>query len=280
LSVSKLSERGYTTISSPDGCNIYRNAKVKIEGQFFACAKEENGVYSLNCERDPKYANTAIAKRNDKLNLCHRRLGHLGITNMFLLKDMVMGLDFEKSAKLETCIACFKGKQTRLPFRSTGNSRRKELLQFIHSDVLVCGPMTESIGGAKYFVTFIDDRSRNCFVYMIKHKSEVIHIFKDFKTHAEKQTRKRIKAIRTDNGTEYVNNVYQTFLKENGIRHQLTVKSRNECSRGKGQQDHHREGKINAPGSFIRTEILGKGSQHSRVPEEPFPDQCPGRNST
>jgi hypothetical protein len=73
LSVSKLSERGHTTIFSPDGCHIYRNAKVKIEGQFVASAKEENGVYSLNCQRDPRYANTVIAKRNDKLNLWHRR---------------------------------------------------------------------------------------------------------------------------------------------------------------------------------------------------------------
>jgi hypothetical protein len=53
--------------------------------------------------------------------------------------------------------------------------------------------------------------------------NEVIHMFKDFKSHAEKQTGKCIKAIRTDNDTEYVNNVFQTFLKENGIRHQLTV---------------------------------------------------------
>jgi transposase InsO family protein len=48
-------------------------------------------------------------------------------------------------------------------------------------------------------------------------------MFKHFKTHAEKQTGKRIKAIRTDNGTEYVNNAFQKFLKKNGIRHPLTV---------------------------------------------------------
>jgi hypothetical protein len=56
-----------------------------------------------------------VAKRSDKFNLWHRRLGHLGVNNMFLLKDMVMGLDFDKS----------EGKQTRLPFKGTGNSRAK-----------------------------------------------------------------------------------------------------------------------------------------------------------
>jgi hypothetical protein len=50
LSVSKLSERGHTTIFSPDGCYIYINASVKIKGEFVASATEENGMYSLNCE--------------------------------------------------------------------------------------------------------------------------------------------------------------------------------------------------------------------------------------
>jgi transposase InsO family protein len=48
-------------------------------------------------------------------------------------------------------------------------------------------------------------------------------MFKHFKTYAENQTGKRVRAIKTDNSTVYVSNVFQTFLKENGIRHQLTV---------------------------------------------------------
>jgi hypothetical protein len=60
LSVSKLAERGHTTIFSPNGCRIYRNARVKIEGEFIASAKEENGIYSLNCARNPEYANITI----------------------------------------------------------------------------------------------------------------------------------------------------------------------------------------------------------------------------
>jgi hypothetical protein len=145
----------------------------------------------------------------------------LGENNLFLLKSIVKGLDFEESGKLEPCVACFKGKQTRLFFKSTGNSRAREMLELVHSGV--CGPMKESIGGATYFGTFIDDKSRKCFVYMIKSKSEVIDMFKYFKNYAENETGKRVKAIRTDNGSEYLNNTFRNFLKENGIRHQLNV---------------------------------------------------------
>jgi hypothetical protein len=72
LSVSKLSERGHTTIFSPDGCHIYRNASVKVKGEFVASATEENGMYSLNCETYSHCANTAVTKCSDKLNLWHR----------------------------------------------------------------------------------------------------------------------------------------------------------------------------------------------------------------
>jgi transposase InsO family protein len=48
-------------------------------------------------------------------------------------------------------------------------------------------------------------------------------MFKDFKSYAENETGKRVKAIRTENGSEYVNNAFPNFLKENDIRRQLTV---------------------------------------------------------
>ena len=39
---------------------------------------------------------------------------------------------------------------------------------------------TESIGGKRYFVTFIDDYSWCCRVYFMRHKSEVPEKFKEF----------------------------------------------------------------------------------------------------
>lgn len=49
----------------------------------------------------------------------------------------------------------------------------------MHSDV--CGPMhMPSIGGANYFVTFIDDYTQCCAVYFMKHKSEVFDKFIEF----------------------------------------------------------------------------------------------------
>ena len=47
----------------------------------------------------------------------------------------------------------------RASFPSDGGTRATQVLELVHSDV--CGPMkTLSFGGARYFVTFIDDFSR------------------------------------------------------------------------------------------------------------------------
>ena len=60
-----------------------------------------------------------------------------------------------------------------------GEIRSTRKLERIHSDV--CGPMpTESFGEKKYFVTFIDDFSRCCKVYFMRHKSEVLDKFKEY----------------------------------------------------------------------------------------------------
>ena len=73
-----------------------------------------------------------------------------------------------------------EGKLTKKPYKSIGGILSKRKMQLIHIDV--CGPMqTESICGAKYFVTFIDDYSRCCKVYFLKQKNEVLNKFKEFK---------------------------------------------------------------------------------------------------
>ena len=60
------------------------------------------------------------------------------------------------------------GKQTMSPHKR-GSLRKVEPLQLVHSDV--CGPMPiVSMGGAQYFVTFIDDFSWKVWVYSLKIK--------------------------------------------------------------------------------------------------------------
>jgi len=54
---------------------------------------------------------------------------------------------------------------------------------------------TASIGGAHYFVTFIDNYSRRCWVYTKKHKGEVLELFVEWKKNLKKSTGRKIKVL-------------------------------------------------------------------------------------
>ena len=57
--------------------------------------------------------------------------------------------------------------------------RPKNVLNVVHSDV--CGPMqTATFSNKRYFVTFIDDKSRYCAVFLLRSKSEVMDKFVQF----------------------------------------------------------------------------------------------------
>ncbi|WP_369123699.1 integrase catalytic domain-containing protein, partial [Clostridioides difficile] len=56
----------------------------------------------------------------------------------------------------------------------------------------------------KYFITFIDDCTRYCYVYLLKSRDEALEAFKTYKNEVENQLSRKIKAIRSDRGGEYV----------------------------------------------------------------------------
>ena len=60
-----------------------------------------------------------------------------------------------------------------------------------------------SLGKSMYYVSFIDDLSRNTWIYFLKKKFEVFDRFKEFKALVENQTEKKIKVLRKNNGGEF-----------------------------------------------------------------------------
>ena len=94
------------------------------------------------------------------MELWHKRLGHLHVNGIKGLQSMVVGMDLGKCAsQILACEGCVEGKQVRASFPSDGGTRATQVLKLVHFDV--CRPMkTLSFGGARYFVTFIDDFSK------------------------------------------------------------------------------------------------------------------------
>ena len=84
-----------------------------------------------------------------------------------------------KGTKLDICNDCIYGKQIKSSYYS---SRSNELTPFelMHSDV--CSMPTKPLGGSLHLITFIDDCSRNCWLYswIQKDKVEILTGLKRF----------------------------------------------------------------------------------------------------
>ena len=132
----------------------------------------------MDLDRSDTHIHNIDAKRckvdNDSaIYLWHCRLGHIGVKRMKKLhKDGLL-------ESLDTCEPCLMGKMTKTPFSGT-MERASDLLEIIHTDV--CSPMSvEARGGYRYFLTFTDDLSRYGYIYLMKHNSETVERFENFR---------------------------------------------------------------------------------------------------
>lgn len=171
------------------------------------------------------YANLAVVTMNKvpSLGLWHLRLGHLHMEGVKMLadKDMVVSMRVG-GRKVDNCEGCVLGKHHRDPFPKKSSRRASRVLELVHSDV--CGPAEQaSIGGSRYFLTFVDDFSRFTHVYFLQSKSQVAEKLKEYVAMVENTTGSKIKYFRSDNGGEYTSKHVEDFLKSKGIVHELTV---------------------------------------------------------
>jgi len=87
------------------------------------------------------------------------------------------------------------------------DSRAKEILEIFHSNV--CGPFsTASMAKHMYYVIFVDDLSHKCWIFFMKKKDRMFSKFCEFIELAKKDTGRKVKALRSDNGREYVSNEF------------------------------------------------------------------------
>jgi hypothetical protein len=203
VSVGQLIESGYSIIFNDGVCDI----KDK-NGVLLLSAKMMNRSFNVDWREACLSANTY---ENNESVLWHKRLGHFNYATLKRMADLQMthGLpDIQEQKSI--CEACQLGKQTRVVFPDNAY-RALSKLQLVHTDV--CGPMhNESLNGSKYFLLFVDDYSRYCWVYFLKSKSDVFAEFVKLKAAVELETGNRLKILRSDNGGEYTSRQFEAYL--------------------------------------------------------------------
>nr|GFC35093.1 retrotransposon protein, putative, Ty1-copia subclass [Tanacetum cinerariifolium] len=165
-----------------------------------------NGVFEINMNNNvSKNNNNSIFTINKKRKLdldssylWHCRLANIGKTRMQKLQREGL-LESINDESFDKCKYCISGKMSNKPFNKN-IERATDLLGLIHTDA--CGPLKHmSRKGASYFLTFTDEV---------------------FKSKVGLQLEKKIKALRSDRGDEYLSQEFKDYLSKNGIVQHLT----------------------------------------------------------
>ncbi|MCO5614455.1 hypothetical protein L7F22_068737 [Adiantum nelumboides] len=233
LSVSSLVKNGLRVIFEDDRCIVQDRENGY---SLITTGTLENGLFVL--DHYEKQIQACIAETKTQAmqdaELWHARFGHVGYGSLMTLQrhNMVHDLSLLEMPPRHVCEGCVLGKMHRFAFSQDGFVRATRKLQLVHSDA--CGPMrTPSVGNSLYFVTFIDDFSKFCWVYSLKAKSDVFAIFQHYVSMVENETGCKVQTLCTDRGGEYMSErknrslmeMARCMLKAKSLPHKLWMEA-------------------------------------------------------
>nr|GFA91902.1 putative ribonuclease H-like domain-containing protein [Tanacetum cinerariifolium] len=155
--------------------------------------------------------------------LWHQRLSHLNFDtiNDLAKNNLVTGLLKFKYHKEHLCLSCEQGKSKRAshPPKLVLNSRQR--LHLLHMDLY--GLMIiASINEKRYVLVNVDDYSRYTWVQFLISKDEAPDVIKIFLKKNTILLQSHVIIIRTDNDTEFKNQVLKEYFDSVGIYHQVS----------------------------------------------------------
>nr|GEU71954.1 retrovirus-related Pol polyprotein from transposon TNT 1-94 [Tanacetum cinerariifolium] len=156
--------------------------------------------------------------------LWHQQLSHLNFDtiNDLAKNDLVSSLPRFKYAKEHLCPFCEQGKSKRAshPYKPVPNSKQR--LHLLHIDL--CGPMrVASINGKRYVLVIVDDYSRYTWVHFLRTKDEMPEVINNFLKKISVCLQAPVIIVRTDNGTEFKNQVLNKYFDSVGITHETSA---------------------------------------------------------
>nr|GEX01691.1 hypothetical protein [Tanacetum cinerariifolium] len=182
-------------------------------------------LYTINLHEMASASPICLMARasSTKSWLWHQRLSHLNFDtiNDLARNDLASGLPKFKYHKEHLCPSCEQGKNKRAshPPKPVPNSRQR--LHLLHMNL--CGPMRiASINGKPYVLVIVDDYSRYTWVHFLRSKDEAPEVIKTFLKRITVLLQSLVIIIRTDNDTEFKNQVLKEYFDSVGISHQMS----------------------------------------------------------
>lgn len=216
ISGGLLDKLGYYFVGGGGSVKIYNNQNKLL------CTGTQVSTTLYEMDFQIHVSVNAIKHFRTSLTDWHIRFGHLNLADLRrLLKSYAIDFIDVPDFKCEQCLLA----KCSMKSFGTSHTRATSILEIIHTDL--SGIIrVKNMMRMHYFLVFVDDYSRLKFVYLIKSKSEVFDTFIKFRNWIELKTGRKIKCLRSDNGTEYVNKYFQELAHQTGIEYQYSLPNR------------------------------------------------------
>ena len=219
ISANRITAAGFTVQLEENLCRIISPAPHK---KTIAEIPHTNGLYVIPT---PITHQAHTAHERLSLHALHRILGHIAqpAVSHAVKNGLIEGVTLDLTSTPEFCDACTKAKAARQPFPDESRNRARLYGELVHTDLW--GPaQTTSIGGSLYYISFTDDYSRETQVRFLRQKSDALQAFKHYMAEMTHQhAGVKLRKLRSDRGGEYLSAEFDKYLKDNGIKRQLTI---------------------------------------------------------
>ncbi|GJW41191.1 integrase, catalytic region, zinc finger, CCHC-type containing protein [Tanacetum coccineum] len=197
-----------------------------LEGVDLLTGSRGDNLYTLSLGNMMASSPICLLSKASKTKswLWHRRLSHLnfGSINHLARHGLVRGLPKLKFEKDHLCSACALGKSSKKPHKPKSEDTNQEKLYLLHMDL--CGPMrVASVNGKKYILVIVDDYSRFTWVKCLRSKDEAPAFIINFLKMIQVRLKETVRRIRTDNGTEFINQTLREYYEKVGISYETSV---------------------------------------------------------
>ncbi|WVZ49529.1 hypothetical protein U9M48_000877 [Paspalum notatum var. saurae] len=188
VSLGQLEEGGCKVVLENGYCSVFDAERMLIA----RAPRVQNRLYLLQAQVTAPVC--LMAKIEDQAWLWHARYGHL---NFRALRELGM----------KNMVEEYRGKHG---------------LDLFHADL--CGQIRQRTPGERnYFLLIVDDYSRYMWLELLATKDEAFQCFNRVKAMAENEHGGRLKAFRSDRGSEFNSLEFETYCSENGIKHFTTT---------------------------------------------------------
>ena len=197
-----------------------KGATVQFDKKCAKLVNDDGTVFDIEKHHNLYFLNNVGSSSNASYSLreWYQIFGHCNVRDILNLENVVHGMKITNKSKFN-CGTCIEGKMTQYRSREA-DMKANSILELVHCDL--AGPI-EPVAreGFRYVLGFIDDYSGIIMIYFLKHKSDTLRATEKFLSDCAPYG--SVKCIRSDNGTEFTSNAFESLLIKHSIKHEKSA---------------------------------------------------------